>query len=493
LSTVSDSRSALEGFSWELVRDLSEQGLVLWLSSSEGVETDGVGVEVELATDEAVRPELVDGEGVAEQADLATIIGSSEEDDLACGMSLKVLPPRLGEGLPEGGCQDAFGGSGSCGGNESGGLILKSLQGVEMEASPDLGLPAAVVALDGGLEAGLARGSEDGGHLQGEAKTGDTAEVIGILMGSLEPRVVVELGVAGQTDLTPVFEQCQGSALRRDGRSWPRGCQAAVKGDGIKDFDVDSAFNDKAGDDVDAIALDLTGADPRQVPTARRGWAPRPSTTIQNSPPLQDATDRANRGDLALSLLDQFSPDRDITVLSQIACLLEFSAKFENLFLGILADPIGRLAQRTGKVVRPVHAIQPLFLGAINPAVNRTETESKTPGNRADRFALTDGSNHGSASSLDRVFLKPCSLLFGRRADHIRGVGPTRLQARARRVEADGVWKAAEYGAFPHPLENAARFPHLPHALTAAARFRGEIPETGATSMKLDLESLTVA
>jgi hypothetical protein len=31
-------------------------------------------------------------------------------------------------------------------------------------------------------------------------------------------------------------------------------------------------------------------------------------------------------------------------------------------------------------------------------------------------------------------------------------------------MEADGVWKAAEYGAFPHPLENASRFPQLPQA-----------------------------
>jgi hypothetical protein len=493
LSTVSDSRSALEGFSWELVRDLSEQGLVLWLSSSEGVEADDVGVEVELAADEAVRPEWVDGEGVAEQADLATIVGSSEENNFPCGMSLKVLPPRLREGLPEGGCQDAFGGSGSRGGNEPGGLILKSLQGVVMEASPDLGLPAAVVAFDGGLEAGLARWSEDGYHLKGEAKTGDTTKVIGILMGSLEPRVVVELGVARQTDLPPVFDQGQGSALRRDGRSWPGACQAAVKGDGIKDLDVDSAFNDKAGDDVDAIGLDLAGADPRQVPTARRRWAPYPSTTVQSSPPLQDATDRANRGDLAMSSLDQFPPDGYITVLSQIACLLEFSAKLENLFLGMPVGPVGWLAERTGGTVRPVHPIQPLFLDATNPAVNRTETQPKTPGNRADRFALTDGSDHGSAASLDRVFLKPRSLLFGRRADHIRRVGPSHLPTRAWPVEADGVWKAAEYAAFPHPLENAARFPHLPQAQTTTTTSTRKEPGAPENSMKTDLQSLTVA
>jgi len=29
-------------------------------------------------------------------------------------------------------------------------------------------------------------------------------------------------------------------------------------------------------------------------------------------------------------------------------------------------------------------------------------------------------------------------------------------------VEADEVWKAGEYAAFPHLLENAPRFPRLP-------------------------------
>jgi len=341
------------------------------------------------------------------------IVGTSEEDDLASGMSLKVLPPRLREGLSEGSGQDAFGGSGTGGGNELGGLILKSLKGPVVEASPDLGLPAAVVAFDGGLEASLAGWSEDGYHLQRQTKTGDTAEVIGILVGSLEPRVVVELGIAGQTDLEPVFDQRQGSHLCRDGRSWPGGCQAAVKGDGIKGLDVDSAFNDKAGDDVDAIGFDLAGGDRRQVPTARRRWAPHPLTAVQSSPPLQDATDSANGGDLAMSSLDQFPPDGDITVLSQIACLLQFSAKLQDLFFGMPADPIGWLAARTGGAVRPVHAIQPLSLGAANPAVNRGEAQPKLPGNRPDRNASTDGSDHGSAASLDRVFLRPCSLLLG--------------------------------------------------------------------------------
>jgi hypothetical protein len=327
LSTVSDCRSALEGFWRELVRDLGDQGLELGLPAAEGVEANGVGVKVDFAADEAMRPEWVDREGTTKQTDLTMIVGTPKEDDLAGGMSLKVLPPRLREGLSEGSGQDAFGGSGSSGGNELGGLILKSLKGPVVEASPDLGLPAAVIAFDGGLEAGFARWSEDGYHLQGQTKTGDPAEVIGILVGSLETRVVVELSIAGQTDLAPVFDQGQGSSLGRDGGSRPGGCQAAMKGDGIKGLDVDSAFDDKAGDDIDAIGFQLSGGDWGQVPTARRRWAPHPLTAVQSSQPLQDTTDSANGRDLAMSSLHELPPDGKITVLSQIACLLQFSAK----------------------------------------------------------------------------------------------------------------------------------------------------------------------
>ena len=42
-------------------------------------------------------------------------------------------------------------------------------------------------------------------------------------------------------------------------------------------------------------------------------------------------------------------------------------------------------------------------------------------------------------------------------------------------VEADGVWKAAR-GAFPHPLENASRFPHLPQPQPTNGRRKTKKP-----------------
>ncbi len=439
---------------------------MIGFSTAQSVEADVVGVEIDLTSDEAVGPERIDREGAAEQVDLTMVIGSSEKDDSAGWMSLKALLPRMREGLPEGSGQDALGGAGACGGNELGGLILKGPKRAMVEALPDLRLPSAVVAFDGGLEARFTRWSEDRSHLQREAQAGNTAEIIGVLVGSLEAGVVIELGIARQADLTPVVDQYEACQLGRDGGSWPRGRQAAVKGDGVKDLDINSAFNDKAGNDVDAIGLDSASGDVRQVPAAWRRWATDPSLAVQSSPSLQDATDGTNRGDFAMSSLDQFSTDGDITIFSQVACFLELSAKLQDLFFYPLTDPIGWAVARSGRSIRPVHAIQPLFSGAANPAAHRGEAHPKVTSDRPDRHTLADGSDDVTAKPLERIFLNPYLLLSARRGNHIRSIRPIPALALARPMEADEMWEAAEYGTFPHPLENAPRFPQLPQAAT---------------------------
>jgi hypothetical protein len=394
-----------------LVGDLSEQGLKRGFAASEGVEADGVGVEIDLAADKAVRPERVDGESMAEQADLTVIVGASEEDDLAGGVSLKALLPGVWEGLSERGRQDTFGGAGACGSDELGGLTLKGLEGAMVEAAPDLGLPAAVIAFDGGLEAGFSRWSKDRSNLQGEAQAGDTAEVIGVLVGTLEPGVVIELGVAGQAHLAPVFDQSEVGQFCRDGGTWPGGGQAAVKRDGVENFDIDSAFNDKAGNDVEAIDLDPAGGDLGQVPAARRGWTSHPLFAVQSSSPLQDAADGTNRGDCALSSLDQFSSDGDITKLSQIAYFFELLAKSQDLFFQVPADPVARAPAGSRRSVGPVHALQSFSSGAANPSTYRGEAHPKATGDRPDRGTPTHGRDDAAAQPCRRVFLNPCFIL----------------------------------------------------------------------------------
>jgi len=96
--TVSNCGSRLEWFLRELVGALGEEGLVIWVTSSEGVEADEVGVQVDLTSDESVCPKRIEREAVTEQVERAGLIGAAQEDDLAAGMERQIRLPRFREG-----------------------------------------------------------------------------------------------------------------------------------------------------------------------------------------------------------------------------------------------------------------------------------------------------------------------------------------------------------------------------------------------------------
>lgn len=56
---------------------LGEQRLLIGLSASEGVEVDEAGMEVQFAADEAVRPQGIDGEAVAQELGAASLVGAA--------------------------------------------------------------------------------------------------------------------------------------------------------------------------------------------------------------------------------------------------------------------------------------------------------------------------------------------------------------------------------------------------------------------------------
>ena len=61
------SRSLLKGFSWEDVRSLAQERLVIRLTSAKRMGADSLGVEVDFATDQAVGPEGIGLERAIEQ------------------------------------------------------------------------------------------------------------------------------------------------------------------------------------------------------------------------------------------------------------------------------------------------------------------------------------------------------------------------------------------------------------------------------------------
>ena len=70
--------------------NLAQERLPDRLPSSEGVEPDGLGVQLDLSSDETVRPGGVHGEGVAQQSGCTLLVGPPQEEDAALGASLQV-------------------------------------------------------------------------------------------------------------------------------------------------------------------------------------------------------------------------------------------------------------------------------------------------------------------------------------------------------------------------------------------------------------------
>ena len=435
---------------------------MVWITSSEGVEADEVGVQVDLTSDESVRPKRIEREVVTEEIERAGLIGAAQEDDLAAGMERQIRLPRLREGRSWRGSVDSKSSTGTAGLDVLGGLDLEGEQRVVLEARPDLGLPAAVIAFDGGLEARLARRGKDRDDPESEAESDDAADGVGVLVGALKAGVVVELGIGGQAHVLPVGQQGLESFPSGDEGSGPRLHQTAMERDGVEDFDIDSAANDKAGDDIEAIQFDVSLGHLRQIPASRRSGMPDSSTPIQGASPQQDPSDRANRRQRTVALFQQLTTDRRIAELSQGTGVLEPLASSENDLFDRGGYPVG-WPVRARRAITPLDAVQSLPGSPGNPSLNGRTTDMELTRDPSSAPSRPDRSNDGVTFLFDGSFLP--NALLRRFLEEILLLSKTLPKSKPsgnQAVEADGVWKAAEYGAFPHPLENAARFPHLP-------------------------------
>ncbi len=168
------SRSLVEALSGKHIRRLLQERLRGWLSSSERVEPDRVRVEIDLAADEALGPQGVNGEGAPEQLDTPALRRAPDEDDHALGMGLQIRLPLAGEGAPRRGRLDPLRSTAAKGLDVALGTLLKGGKGIVVEPRPHLRLPSPVEVFDGSLEPALAGRDEHGGD--GQPQTGPQGE-----------------------------------------------------------------------------------------------------------------------------------------------------------------------------------------------------------------------------------------------------------------------------------------------------------------------------
>lgn len=155
-----------------MVRHGSQKRLRVWITSPKCVEADSIEVEIDVRSDQMVKPARIDLERATDQSDLAPFAGSTQENDAPARLSLEVKVPGAGNCPPVGSPFDTALSPKTVGGDISGRPSLQNLEGVVMETLPDLGLPAGVEAFDSSLKAGFPGGEQTLESLPSSGKGG---------------------------------------------------------------------------------------------------------------------------------------------------------------------------------------------------------------------------------------------------------------------------------------------------------------------------------
>lgn len=182
-------------------------------------------------------PMAIDKPRMPEQGDPTLLRGASDIHHRARGEALRTPGPPAGPGGAPGRLRRSGSDAPSAGREVEGVGRLECCEIRKLEAPPDFGLPEPIEVLDRILQPKLARGREDRGDPQLEAEPDHAAKHIPVLVGALEPSVVIELGITGATVGLPVRHQTGEHPRRRGTRPGPRGRHAAVKPDTREDIE----------------------------------------------------------------------------------------------------------------------------------------------------------------------------------------------------------------------------------------------------------------
>jgi len=172
------------------------------------MEANHVSIEIEIAADQTMRPQTIYVKTAAEKADRATLRGAAEEDHETARMHLEILTPANGKPAARRSGFDAGGSSPAISRDVARRALLEVGERLVMEAQPHFGVPAAVEVFDGSLEAAFLGRGEHRSHAKLKTGAYDAAERILAMMAALKDRVIVELGVGGQPEFSPMLHEC---------------------------------------------------------------------------------------------------------------------------------------------------------------------------------------------------------------------------------------------------------------------------------------------
>jgi hypothetical protein len=386
----------MEPLGGRLVGDRFYQRLLLRLATPQAVETDLPHAEIDLGADEAMGPQGIDEVTPPQQLGLALLVGATQENHRPLQRTLQIQFPVAGEGCSQGSTIASWGRTLKHGGDEAIGMASEGNEIVVLETLPNFGLPAAVVILDGGLEARLSWRREDRHHAQLKAQTHDAAERVGPLMGTLEDGVVVKLSVAGQAVLAPIGNQCDHRSFRGPRRAEPTAAQAAVQAHGIEHHDIDAATNDQTFHEIEAVQLGLGVGHLGQIPALGRWRPPDPPLAIKYATTPENASDGAKRRHGFDSAFVEFAPEGSRPVFAQGAGLLELLSEADDEVFDVSSGCRSRAAAST-RSIGPIDTVQAFAVGTCDPDLDGAEADMELSRHGTQRLALSDGGDQSPA------------------------------------------------------------------------------------------------
>ena len=379
-----------------------KQRLDIWISTPQRIESDSLMGEVDFATDQSVRPVLVDRVTSRQQIDGAMFIAATNENHRPAQRSSGIPNEILGDSAPCGTVVAAMRGLGTMGFDVGCRDATQGGDSRAVMALPHFALPQAIESFDGILQTRLARWRKNRNDAERKTQSGDATHGVWMLMGPLEHVVVIKLSIVGEPVRAPASQQRLYGAGRSAVPHDPGIGQCAMQADAGQQADQWTVGDLQILNKVEAIELRFAASQSGQVPPL--GWRGSASTAhgIEGAAPFQHAVDRSARNRYGLFDGRQRIDDRLRAVLSQHAVLAQVNARSKNLRFLARRGPIPRSSRLA---IGEVDTRQRLASRMLDPVTHGTDTHRKMPCDGTHGFTMTHRSDHCQPASRLGAFL----------------------------------------------------------------------------------------
>lgn len=383
--------------------NLTQQRMVVWVTSAQRVETDALMSEVHFAAHESMWPIAIDREGSAEQLDVAVFAAAAQEDHGSLERAAEVELEAFGEAAPLGCEFSAGGGLGAIGCDIAGGDARQGFDIGEVVALPDLALPQRIEAFDGILEARLARWGEDRDHSERQTQPADTSDGVGGSVCSLEYGVVVKLGICRQPVTTPALDQ----GLQRGPSAGPLHNpglgQCAVQAGAGEYIDKGASGDLQILNEIEAVELGSPTGQIGQIPALGRCRPALSVHTIKRAATRKHAINRrAPRDPLSRPALMQRQADCIKSVLAQHAFFTQYVSNTQNASFHVARRAV---PSPTGLAAFEPHPVNALAPRARNPVGRCAHAYTELPRSGSQALPRANRLNQLTAAAFKQTFL----------------------------------------------------------------------------------------